>query len=48
IIASETFKYTEIFMIIGAIYLFLTTIASWILHRVEDSLRLPGFEHYKA
>jgi len=48
IIASETFKYTEIFMIIGAIYLFLSTIASWILHRVEDSLRLPGFEHYKA
>jgi len=48
IIASETFKYTEIFMIIGAIYLFLTTIASWILHRVEDSLLLPGFEHYKA
>jgi polar amino acid transport system permease protein len=48
IIASETFKYTEIFMIIGAIYLFLTTIAGWILNRVEDSLRLPGFEHYKA
>jgi polar amino acid transport system permease protein len=48
IIASETFKYTEIFMIIGAIYLFLTTIASWILHRVENSLLLPGFEHYKA
>jgi polar amino acid transport system permease protein len=48
IIASETFKYTEIFMIIGAIYLFLTTIASWTLHRVEDRLRLPGFEHYKA
>jgi len=48
IIASETFKYTEIFMIIGAIYLFLTTIANWILHRVEDSLLLPGFEHYKA
>lgn len=44
VIASETFKYTEIFMIVGAVYLFLTTIATWLLHRVESGLRFPGFE----
>jgi polar amino acid transport system permease protein len=46
IIASETFKYTEIFLIVGAYYLVLTSAASWLLHRVEDRLRLPGFDHY--
>jgi polar amino acid transport system permease protein len=46
IIASETFKYTEIFLIVGAYYLVLTSIASWLLHRFEDRLRLPGFDHY--
>jgi len=46
IIASETFKYTEIFLIVGAVYLVLTTIASWMLRRVENRLRLPGFDHY--
>lgn len=47
IIASETFKYTEIFFIVGVIYLFLTSIAAWLLHHLENRLRLPGFEHYK-
>ncbi|MFZ7110854.1 MAG: amino acid ABC transporter permease [Desulfatiglandales bacterium] len=45
IIASETFKYTEIFLIVGAVYLLLTSVATWGLHRVEHSLRFPGFEH---
>jgi len=45
-IASETFKFTEIFLIVGAIYLFLTTVASWILRYCESRLRLPGFEQY--
>jgi polar amino acid transport system permease protein len=48
IIASETFKYTEIFLIVGAYYLVLTTVASWLLHRFEDRLRLPGFDHYSS
>jgi polar amino acid transport system permease protein len=46
IIASETFKYTEIFFIIGIVYLILTSVASWLLHRLENYLRLPGFDHY--
>jgi polar amino acid transport system permease protein len=48
IIASETFKYTEIFLIVGAYYLVLTSAASWLLHRFEDRLRLPGFDHYSS
>jgi polar amino acid transport system permease protein len=48
IIASETFKYTEIFLIVGAYYLVLTSAASWLLHRFEDRLRLPGFDHYST
>ena len=46
VIASETFKYTEIFFIVGFIYLMLTSVASFLLHRLENSLRLPGFDHY--
>ena len=46
VIASETFKYTEIFFIVGVIYLMLTTVASFLLRRLENGLRLPGFDHY--
>ena len=46
IIASESFKYTETFIIIGIVYLLLTSVASWVLHRIENYLRLPGFDHY--
>ncbi len=45
IIASETFKYTEIFLIVGVVYLLLTSIATLGLHRLETSLRFPGFDH---
>jgi polar amino acid transport system permease protein len=45
ILASNTFKYTEIFMIIGAGYLLMTSVAGLVLARLEDRLRLPGFEH---
>lgn len=48
IIASETFKYTEIFFIVGIFYLVLTSAASWLLHNLENRLRLPGFDHYSA
>ena len=46
IIASNTFKYTEIFLIIGAVYLILTTVAGVLLQRLEKRMRLPGFDHY--
>ena len=47
ILASNSFKYTEIFLIIGACYLAMTSVASVVLHRVEDSLQIPGFEHHR-
>lgn len=46
IIASDSFRYTETFMVIGAVYLVLTSAAAWLLRRLEDRLHLPGFEQY--
>jgi polar amino acid transport system permease protein len=46
VIASETFKYTEIFFIVGFFYLIFTSVAGFLLHRLESRLRLPGFDHY--
>ena len=46
IIASDSFRYTETFMVIGAIYLLITSVAAWLLHRLEHRLQLPGFEQY--
>ncbi|SFM79648.1 amino acid ABC transporter permease [Thermodesulforhabdus norvegica] len=43
-LASQSFKYLEIFLIVGAIYLALVSVASWILHRVEKALTIPGFD----
>ena len=48
IIASETFKYTEIFLIVGIFYLILTSVASWFLYRLENRLRIPGFGQYSV
>ena len=45
ILASNSFKYTEIFLIIGVCYLAMTSVAAVALHRAEDRLRIPGFEH---
>lgn len=46
IIASETFKYTEVFFIVGIVYLLLTSLASWVLQYLENRLSFPGFDHY--
>jgi polar amino acid transport system permease protein len=46
IIASDSFRYTQTFLVIGAVYLVLTSAAAWLLHRLENRLRLPGFEQY--
>jgi polar amino acid transport system permease protein len=48
ILASNSFKYTEIFLIIGACYLLMTSAAALVLDRIERRLRLPGFEHRRA
>lgn len=42
-IATEYFRFTEVFMIIGLYYLALVTIAGVILKRIENALYIPGF-----
>jgi polar amino acid transport system permease protein len=44
ILASNSFRFTEIFLIVGFFYLLMTSFASVILFRVERYLRIPGFE----
>ncbi|PID71650.1 MAG: amino acid ABC transporter permease [Desulfobulbus propionicus] len=44
-IATEYFRFTEVFMIIGIYYLVLVTIAGFILKRIEKYLYIPGFGH---
>ncbi|MBU1965436.1 MAG: amino acid ABC transporter permease [Proteobacteria bacterium] len=48
ILASNSFKYTEVFLMIGACYLVMTSFATIILGRVEERLRIPGFEHRRT
>jgi polar amino acid transport system permease protein len=48
ILAAASFKYVEVFMIAGAIYLFLVSLASFMLGRIETRLVIPGFERYKS
>jgi polar amino acid transport system permease protein len=48
ILASASFKYIEVFMIVGAVYLFLVSLASFLLSRLEARLAIPGFERYKS
>ncbi len=46
-LASQTFKYTEVFLTVGVFYLVLVSIASWLLRLLEERLTLPGFEHHR-
>ncbi len=48
ILASHTFKYTEVYLTVGAFYLAMVSIASWILHIVENRFSIPGFEQHRA
>ncbi len=44
-IAAESFRYTEVFSIIGLYYLGLVTLAIIILKKIEQRLYVPGFGH---
>jgi len=48
ILAAHSFKYTEVFLIVGAFYLALVSVASLLLRHLENRLSLPGFELHKA
>lgn len=44
-IATEYFRFTEVFTIIGLYYLILVTVAILILKKIEQRLYIPGFGH---
>jgi len=48
ILASASFKYIEVFVIVGVIYLGMVSIASWLLSMLENQLAIPGFERYRS
>ncbi len=46
-LANYYFKYLEIFMIVGLIYLAMVSVATWGLNALEDYVAVPGFERPK-
>ncbi|MGD9949926.1 MAG: amino acid ABC transporter permease [Desulfobulbus sp.] len=44
-VASEYFRFTEVFAIIGLYYLALVTLAIFLLKKIEQRLFIPGFGH---
>lgn len=42
-VASETFRFTESFFVAGIYYLIMVTFADFLLKRVENKLKIPGF-----
>lgn len=42
-VASESYRYTETFFIVGLYYLAIVTVATFILRHLERRLRIPGF-----
>ncbi|WP_316975553.1 amino acid ABC transporter permease [Shumkonia mesophila] len=44
-IATQTFRFSEVFLVVGAYYLVIVTVATFLLRKLEDRLRIPGFGH---
>lgn len=47
-IAKNSWRNIEVFCTLGVFYLFLVTVATWLLRLLEDSLSVPGFERPKS
>jgi len=45
VIASQSFRFSEVFMVVGVYYLALVTMASFGLRKLEKKLEIPGFGH---
>lgn len=43
VVASDTFRFSEVFFIVGLYYLTMVTLATWLLHWLEEKYRIPGF-----
>lgn len=48
ILASASFKYVEVFSIVGAVYLLLVSVATWVLNFLEEFFAIPGFERRRG
>jgi len=44
IVATRFFKYTEVFMVVGIIYLLVVSVVTKFLNILEKKLRIPGLE----
>ena len=44
IIAAKYFKFTEVFMVVGIIYLVMVTVTTKLLNNLEKKLQIPGLE----
>jgi len=47
-IAKNSWRNIEVFCTLGAYYLVLVTLATWLLRLLEDALSVPGFERHKS
>ena len=43
VVASDTFRFTEVFFTVGLYYLAMVSVATWILHSLERKYHIPGF-----
>lgn len=43
VIASDTFRFSEVFFVVGLYYLAMVTVATWILQALERHYHVPGF-----
>ena len=43
VLASDTFRFTEVFLAVGAYYLVMVSLATWLLHWLEKRYYIPGF-----
>ena len=43
VVASDTFRFTEVFLAVGAYYLVMVTLATLLLRWLEKHYRIPGF-----
>lgn len=43
VVASDTFRFSEVFFCVGLYYLALVSIATWILNKLESRYKIPGF-----
>ncbi len=44
VVASDTFRFIEVFFVVGLYYLVMVTLATWLLHWLENRYRIPGFQ----